>query len=159
MIVFRPPRAADIAHVGANMRAIDALECRVFGGHDNPTEALQESVDSSDWSVAAEIGAETVGVFGLASSEGLLSGKAAPWLLGVTGLESHARWLLTYSGVYLDRMRAEYDVLENWVLASNRASIRFLRWCGFVMDAPTIIDGEQAVRFSWARETQQQRAA
>lgn len=156
MIVFRPPRPQDIAHVAANMRAIDALECRVLGEH-SPIEALKDGVDGSDWSVAVEVDGAPVCIFGVAS-EGFLSFAAAPWLLGVEGIERHARYLLAYTPHYIARMREQYDHLSNTVHASNRHAIRYLKWCGFEFGAPFERHGEPLVGFSWTRAKQKKAA-
>lgn len=150
MIIFRPPTDADIEHVAANMRAVDVLECRLFGDR-APLEALRQSVADSEWSFTAEVDDDPVAIFGLGDSEGLLSGKGAPWLLGVNGMARHGRKLLTFSAPYIERMRAEYEELENMVLASNHAAIRFLQWSGFEMSAPFMFKGIAARRFSRSR--------
>lgn len=157
MIAFRPPRSADLEHVASNMRAIDALECRAIGEH-SPLEALQQGVAESDWSFVAEIDEVPMCIFGVAG-EGMLSNVAAPWLLGVDGIERHARTLLAYTPYFLGRMRAEYDELTNMVHASNRHSIRYLQWCGFSFGTPFERNGELVMSFRWAADGEQKKAA
>lgn len=149
MILFRPPTKADIEAVAANMRAMDRRECEVLGKH-GPKEALEEGVALSQWSFAAEIEGEVVCIFGVAA-ESMLSEDASPWLLGVEGIERHARELILGTKAYLGRMRAEYQTLANYVHAHNRPAIRYLKWCGFSFGEEIEVEGEPFLPFEMKR--------
>lgn len=146
MIVIRPPTERDIVTLAANMREIDALECRVVGEHE-PIDALREGVRESSWSYAVEVDGELICIFGLAPFS-LLSDEASPWLLCAEGIERHARTVVTYANLYKPRMLAEFSFLANVVHASNRSAIRFLRWCGFSFGDQIEIGGEPFLKFT-----------
>lgn len=149
MIIFRPPTAEDVAHVAERMRAADVLECRLLGRH-GPKEALVNGIAHSLWAFAAEVDGETQCIFGVAS-EGLLSEEGSPWLLGVDGIERHARELIAGTKAYLARMQLEFETLSNYVHANNRNAIRYLRWCGFSFGEPVEVDGEAFLPFEMKR--------
>jgi hypothetical protein len=49
---------------------------------------------------------------------------------------------------YVDRMQARFPRLENFVHAENRLSIRWLKWCGFIIDdVPELINDEDFYLF------------
>jgi hypothetical protein len=43
---------------------------------------------------------------------------------------------LEHSRETIHLLRRVYGPLENWVDARNRLAIRWLRWCGFEIEAP-----------------------
>lgn len=157
MIIFRPPTQADIAHVAAHMRPMDALECEIVGGK-APKEALEESVACSEWAFAADIEGEVICIFGI-SRESLLSDEGAPWMLGTEGVERNARIVLRCSVSFRDRMKAEFEHLSNIVHAHNRTAIRYLKWCGFEFGEEIIVKGEPFLPFSMDCKTETRAAA
>ena len=158
MILFRLPTSADIAHVAEHMRAPDRLECRLLGRH-GPREALENGVAISDWSFAAEADGQTQCIFGVGPADGLLGDEGAPWMLGVDGIERHARKILIGTSAYLPRMQAQYETLSNIVHAGNAMAIRYLKWCGFQFSAPFAHEGESFLPFTWTRAGAQRKAA
>lgn len=157
MIIVRPPTQSDIKAVAANMRPMDALECRVVGGCE-PLEALREGVAESIWSYAVEVDDTVICVFGIAS-DGLMGENGCPWLLAVNGFERHARTILTISKSHLIRMREEFETLANWVHAHNRNAIRYLKFLGFEFGEETIINGEPFLPFSMICKDEMRQAA
>ncbi|MEB3360697.1 MAG: hypothetical protein VKI42_01080 [Synechococcaceae cyanobacterium] len=61
------------------------------------------------------------------------------WMLGTDELlatASHRRQLARGGRRWVDSLMATHPCLENWALASNRASLRWLRHLGFTIDTP-----------------------
>ena len=64
-----------------------------------------------------------------------LSGVGHPWLLGTPRMVTkHRRTFRDLSLLIAENMRLEYDVLENFVDARNKISIRWLGWLGFKVE-------------------------
>lgn len=147
-VVFRPPTISDVHEIAANMRAMDRLECEVMGNH-TPEEALRAGMAHGQ-AVTAEIDGRPVAMFGLAQAS-LLDDEAAPWLLGVEGMERYARVLVMHTKRYLTGMLEQCEALANYVHADNRNAIRFLRWCGFSFGEAIEKGGHLFVRFEMKR--------
>ena len=149
-VTFRPPQEADLDWLAANMRAMDALECRVAGGHE-PRQALAEGVDASLWCYVAEVDGKLVCAFGVAP-DGLLGEEGAPWMLCAEGIERHAKAVLICARRFILEMRHQFERLANVVHADNRSAIRFLKWCGFEFGERFDINGEPFLAFDWRRQ-------
>ena len=147
-VVFRPPTDADVKAIAANMRAMDRLECEIMGEH-SAEGALRAGIRHGD-TLTVEINGEPVAMFGLAQYS-ILDDEAAPWLLGVEGMERYARVLLTHTKPILARMLGSCEALANYVHADNRNAIRFLRWCGFSFGEAIEKGGHLFVRFEMTR--------
>ncbi len=58
-----------------------------------------------------------------------------PWMLCTDALvNDHAAALLRVSRQWVDRLGEPYDVLSNYVYAENDVHIRWLKWCGFILE-------------------------
>lgn len=146
MIVFRPPTDEDLRTVAADMRPSDRLECLCISGT-APLEALRASVSDSLWVLAGEVDGEVQCIFGLAPHS-MLGEEASPWMLCRKGIERHARLIVRYAPLHLERMLADYPLLSNFVHAGNRTAIRFLKWCGFEFGEAREFSGEAFLPFS-----------
>lgn len=149
-VIFREPTASDLDVLAAHMRPMDALECRLAGRRE-PREALEEGVSSASWVRVAEIDGEVICCFGL-TEVSFLGEEAHPWMLCASGIEKHARVVLTCAKRFLAQMQEESERLSNVVHAHNRSAIRFLKWCGFAFGEKMTIKGEPFLEFSWSRE-------
>lgn len=81
---------------------------------------------------------------------GILSFTGRPWMLATPALDSAPRTLLArLSQRHVAIMLRLFPRLENWVHADNRRSLRWLKWCGFVIDEPRAcgVAGELFHRF------------
>ena len=132
-IILRPPTVSDVAHVAANMRPIDALECELVRGL-TPKQGLELSIETGDrdLTLAAEMGGAAQCIFGVSPIEdSLLRVEGAPWMLGTNAMCNHVRELLYGSKPIVARMAERYERLANIVHADNTRSIRLLKWLGF----------------------------
>ena len=75
--------------------------------------------------------------------------RNTPWLLGTRAILKVQHEFLKQCHSYVGVMQNAYPVLENFVHVDNRASIRWLRWCGFTIDkeVPEVINDEDFYRF------------
>lgn len=151
MIVIRPIRSADIAHVAANARDADRREGLDLFGYD-VLEGLTESVKASSWCAAIEDDEELIALVGVAAHE-LLTTHGAPWMIGVNGIEKHGRAFVRMTQPIIGRMLDEYPLLSNIVHSENALSVRWLKRAGFTFGAlePVGQAGAMGFRFWKAR--------
>lgn len=71
------------------------------------------------------------------SSASLLGGKTGvPWMIGTVDLDRHAAGFLRRCRPVVESMFSEFEVLSNYVDASNVRAIRWLKWLGFEFGQP-----------------------
>ena len=139
-----------VAHLAAHMREADRREVWASGRH-TPYEALAVSLEGSARVWTAVLDGRPAAMWGVGRAGCLLSDLGRPWLLATDVIEKAGRLeFLRRSREFVGLMRAEFPRLENYVHARNTLSIKWLRWCGFVLDkAPVSINGEDFFRFAW----------
>ena len=143
-----PAQAAHIAPIAANMRESDRREVWASHRHE-PEQALVTSLESSDMAWTCLVGGEPAFMWGAARKGSILTLTGSPWLLATAALGKVCRDFLRRSRFYVFMMQARFPRLENYVHAENRLSLRWLLWCGFMVEkAPTLINGEQ-FHFFW----------
>lgn len=136
---FRPVQESDILDMSARARAMDKLECELILGTDIET-GLRKSLETSAWAYSCEVGGKLQTIFGVSPNDtSLLRFEAAPWMVGVEGVEKCARQLIVLSKPYIARMAAEYERLFNVVHADNASAIRWLKRLGFSFGPPVTI--------------------
>jgi len=59
-----------------------------------------------------------------------------PWLLSSRGIHKHAKQFLKQTRFFLEEMKEEFDLLENFVDARNTQAIRWMKWMGFQIEDP-----------------------
>jgi hypothetical protein len=128
---WRPAEQLMVEYVALNLRRSDDLECRYAYGIGG-TQALLEAWMASRvvHCICADNG-EPLGVAGLNGS--------VIWLLGTDGLTAtpQRRAALAVGGRrWTDMLLEESPLLENWVLAANVESVRWLRSMGFKIATP-----------------------
>lgn len=143
MIAFRPPQPGDAEAIAADMRDIDAVECRSWGHA--PLDAVRAGLAGS---IEPEV---AVGLHGPVCALGIipvsvLDGLARPWLLGTRETPRHARVLLTAAPPRVAVWQAQYPRLENWVHRDNAASIRWLKFLGFAVEDELVHIGAEPFR-------------
>lgn len=115
-----------------------------------------DAADGLDLTIAGAVACWTamddgavVCAFGI-NRRSALSNVGVPWLVGTSLVETHARRFARQSRDYLDRFSQVFPQMENFCLAENAATIRWLKWLGFDMDEPQPMGFSRApfVRFS-----------
>ena len=146
-IVPLEPRHADII---PRLRKADRDEIFAMEGID-PKLAVAYSIACASPGWAAELDGRTEAVFGVGTLDGGRIGR--PWLVGTDEVEKHPVAFYRLSRGIIDEMKARYAVLENWVDARNKLSIRWLAWAGFHIEPAANVGYENMPfhRFWWAR--------
>lgn len=138
MIEIVPARARHIGRIALHMRAIDQLECRIFGH--SPKNALRAGLMASTIAWTALVDGQPEAMFG-ASTISLLDGTGRPWMLMTDEAERQAKALLRLGRIYTDAIHRHYVQLENWVHVDNVAAIRWLSRLGFAVGGVEVIRG------------------
>ena len=131
----RKPTADDLALIAHNMRESDREEAWA-SHHFTPAEALAHSISvSRGTAFVGEADGVPICVFGV-QPPSLLGTVACPWMLGTDGVNVHSKPFLKRSLQWVRGISREFPELENYVDARNTASIRWLRWLGFMIYDP-----------------------
>lgn len=140
-----PATEAHAVELAPAMRKEDADEIWASSRR-RPLDALLYSLEvSRDTTQAGLADGRCVCLWGVAPAS-LLTDVGRPWLLASKEFERHASRFLRRNREYINEIRRQYPVLENWVDHRNVKSIRWLRWLGFdILPAEPI--GPDAVPF------------
>lgn len=142
-----PAAPEHIEVIAANMREADRRE--VWASHRHtPGQALERSLGRSELAWTCFVHSQPAFMWGVSRQGSLISRTGAPWLLGTSAIFEVRREFLKQSRAYVDLMQERFPRLENFVHAENRLSIRWLKWCGFVLDdIPELINYEDFFLF------------
>ena len=133
MVIIRELQPGDIEHIAENIRPIDAKEALCMTGH-SPIEAIKLSVDRSDAVRVAEYNSEPVAIFGIAP-QALLSFDGVIWLVGTTNFKLVRKTFIKLSKETIEFLLTYYPTAVNYVLAENKETIKWLKWCGAELEA------------------------
>lgn len=145
MIAIVPATGAHVGPIAARMRAIDRMECQVFGR--DPKQALRWSLMASALAWTARIDGRPEAMFG-ASTVSTIEGVGSPWLLMTDVAVRHARALVRMGRQYSDLMQRQYLRLENRVHADNVVAIRWLERLGYDIGGEVLVNGHLMREFS-----------
>jgi hypothetical protein len=125
---------ATMEHVRSiNLRPGDLREIKVLGL--TMPEAFAISTRRDVWSHTYLIDGEIAAMVGLAANS-ILGGWGSPWLVTGTPVDRHARLFLKETRAGVERMKAVFPRLSNYVHADYTQTVRWLRWLGFSIGAP-----------------------
>jgi hypothetical protein len=145
MIEVVPVSPAHVGTIANRMRAIDKLECTMFGR--TPKQALRLSIMSAAlaWTVKIDGRAEAMmGAACVSSIEGI----GSPWLLMTDVAVRHPRALVELGRDYTDTMQHRFARLENRVHGDNFVAIRWLSRLGYTIGPVAMVLG-QPMRDFW----------
>ena len=139
-------------YIGENMRAADRQEVWA-SSHALPDAATMESFRRSLECWTGVVDGEPICIFGVAPVS-LVTGYAAPWMLGTDQLERNAVKFLRGSKEVVAGWKRDYRHLFNYVDARNKTSIRWLKWLGFELEEPAPYGAEKLPfhRFEYLRK-------
>lgn len=133
-IKFIEPTKEAIEIIAADMRQADIDE--IWASHHyTPVEALMEGWKDSYLSAIVTIEDEPCVMLGLVIHD-ILSGSGVPWLLGTENVLKHKREFVRQVPAVIDMMLDICPKLTNFVHVENRASVRWLKRIGFILDDP-----------------------
>lgn len=130
-VTFLPATPADAAELAANIRPADAREMFLHSGM-GPADGVAFSCWSSDVVLAARVGGRLFALFGGLRAS-LLSDTGTIWALGTAAIDASPRDFIAHSREGLRQVMdamPEIKGWENWVIADNLASRRWLTWLG-----------------------------
>lgn len=128
-----------IPAIAAAMREVDRREVWASHGH-TPEEALRTSLAASVLAWTCFVRGVPAFMWGVAvDAEHCATGR--PWLLGTDAINAVGRQFLKQSRAYIETMQEPFERLENIVHADNTLSLRWLRWCGFIIGRETVERG------------------
>ena len=142
-----PEHAGPIAR---NMREADRRE--VWASHRHtPEQALRFSLERSDLAWTCFVDHVPAFMWGAARMGSLVSCVGAPWLLGTDALGTVRREFLRQCPAFVGLMQKRFLRLENHVHAENTVSMRWLVWCGFVIEREPVIMNNERFFLFWRK--------
>lgn len=127
-----PYEPAHGEHVAADMRLSDRREIYYLATL-RPLPAIRATVAMSDHATTALIDGEPVLIWGMARRT-FLSDVGVPWLLGTPKADLHQYRFGRRSRDFFRDMASHYPIMENYALAENGRTLRWLKWLGFDME-------------------------
>lgn len=134
------------AGMGVEVVVQESVRLSTYGGAIFWKESLSDLPPSEEYQNGLAC------IWGVCPVEGL-EGAGIPWLLGTKEMDRHPRLVMECGWQQLTLMQQRFNYLYNYVHASNKRSIRFLKWLGFRLEepAPWGAAGEMFRRFSWSK--------
>lgn len=131
-----------------NLREIDRRELYMLSRLE-PMAALSLTLALSVASWTGFMDGKIVCVFGI-SRKAPLSEIGVPWLVGTDLIAENYRPFARISREYYARFAKAFPQMENFVLADNAVTVRWLKWLGFDMGEPAPLGFSRApfIRFS-----------
>jgi len=132
---FDTKHIKSVKYIAMNLRAQDFDELYLFNGV-NPFDVVLESwvMSSKRWIVLNKNDV-AVAVLGVRPLD-MYSDIGIPWLIGTKGLEKMKKFFVKYSKMILEEMKKGFKILINFVDAKYLKAVKWLDWCGFIIDDP-----------------------
>lgn len=121
-------------HIAANMRPSDRKEIYYLAAL-KPAAAIKATAAMTVFAKTALVNGEPCVIWGLARRT-FLSDVGVPWLLGTPLAERYQFRFGRATRTYYEEMASHFPIMENYALAENRKTLRWLKWLGFDMDEP-----------------------
>jgi len=145
-------RHEHVEALAANMEEADIQEIAAFTG-ETPHEALTRGVDKSTACITVLAKDGTVlAMFGIAPINHITR-TGIPWLLATKESRKYRREFILLQADYIEAMLDIYPRLLNYVHASHKVSVRWLKRIGFTLEeaAPAGVKGELFHKFHLER--------
>ena len=133
-VVVRNSKQDDVFDLFWRMRKSDIHEIWA-SHHATPKDALKRGFKNSFLCLSILINNKVIAMFGI-STEYLMGERATIWLLAAPELEQIKLRFLKHSRKFVDMFLEYYPILENYVHANNRASIKWLKFLRAEIDDP-----------------------
>jgi hypothetical protein len=152
-VKISPSTSQHVDYIAANIRKADEQEIWDMALL-KPKEALKEALEVSDFVSTGFINNQIVGMCGLVRLS-LLSDRGRPWMISTSALDNK-RYALDFHRMgkrVVAAMIAIFPYLENYVEASNKRTIKWLKSLGFQFDEPQKMGplGKPFIRFYMER--------
>jgi len=133
-VKIRRYRPEDGEYIAANIREADRREIYYLAAL-KPLRAIQTTAAVSVISWTATVEERPILAFGVCRRS-TMSDIGMPWALGTDEADTHVMRYAKASRQFFDGISQAFPVLENYALAENAKTIRWLKWLGFDMDEP-----------------------
>jgi hypothetical protein len=133
VVEIRRYQDGDGQYVARHMRHADQREIWLFSCL-TPAHAVPMTIANSLATWTATVDGTPAMIFGVCLKNPM-SDVGVPWLLGTCEVDEH-QYSFRQSRLYVRRMLDAFDVMENYALAENTKTLRWLKWLGFDMDEP-----------------------
>lgn len=131
---IRRYRPEDGEYIAANIRASDRKEIYYLAAL-KPLPAIRTTAAMSDYAWTAFVDDRPALIFGVCRRT-TMSDTGMPWALGTDEADRHVTEYARQSRMFFDGITQAYSRLENYALAENVKTIRWLKWMGFDMEEP-----------------------
>ena len=122
----------DIARVADNMRGSDVAEIWASSNY-KPGEALWKGYEESFKCLTILKDDQAIGMFGIHPNN-FIGKTATIWLLATKELDDISRKFLKASRWFINMFLEFYPVLYNWTDSRNEPALKWLRFCGAVIN-------------------------
>jgi len=152
LATVRDSEITDVFELAVNLRKKDIAEI-YKSHHKTPEAALLEGYTNSIVCLTIERNEKAIAMFGIVPAT-ILGNTAAIWLLGSPEIEKIQRVFIKHSRKFIGMFLGYYPYLENWVSCENILSIKWLKFCGAIMEEPRPYGIEEALfrHFYFKRE-------
>jgi len=133
-VSFVPTSEDHVKHVGENARETERIEIYELS-RTTVLKRLERSVKLSDRTATILIDGTPVAIFGVGKATSL-SDTGVPWMITTDEAAKHAKTILPYGPIMLERMKQGSKKLVNLVHVDNKKSIRWLKALGFTFGEP-----------------------
>jgi hypothetical protein len=117
--------------VALKMRQVDVDEVWA-AWHVTPAQAISMSMRGTRDTKAGLVDGKVMCIFGVAQRTAL-STTGCPWLMATPRVKKHAMAFLRGTRGYMDKIKGQYAVLQNYGDARNTEAFRWMRWLGFTI--------------------------
>ena len=115
------------------VRASDEEEVHLATGYSCGI-VLPEFVKVSEEVYTVLGGGVPIALYGVAPFKDKDTGS--PWLIGTDKFSEYQIAIALWSREAVKDLKKKYRLLENFVYNNNKRSIKWLQWCGFVIEEP-----------------------
>lgn len=133
-VEIRRYRPEDGEYIAANMRLSDRREIYYLAALP-PLQALKTTAAVSVISWTAVVDDKPALAFGVCRKSAV-SEIGMPWALGTDQADKQITKYARQSRIFYDGVTQAFPALENYALAENKKTLRWLKWMGFDMDEP-----------------------
>ena len=131
---IRRYRPEDGDYIARHMRASDRREIHFLAAL-TPLRAMRTTAAISEYAWTATLDGRPAVAFGVCRKT-TMSDIAMPWLLATDEADEHITSFAKLSREAFNAIVTAYPVLENYALAENKKTLRWLKWLGFDMCEP-----------------------
>lgn len=133
-VEIRRYRDGDGEYIAEHIRRADRREIHFLSAL-KPLPAIRLTIAQSEHAWTATVDGRPAAIFGVCRKT-RLSDTAMPWLLATEEADRHMASFARLSRKAFDAIMEAYPVLENYALAENVKTLRWLKWLGFDMQEP-----------------------